>query len=125
MTHLYISGLQGHRVLLYVIFSCGVSSKTLYTYVPPLPTTMDELRNRITTAVESVTQDMLAAVWDEFEYHIDICRARTADITCQIRQLTDSQLPHSCSVLQLRHNGKSVLLGASKTNDHLDNISRL
>ncbi|KAG8293174.1 hypothetical protein J6590_025272 [Homalodisca vitripennis] len=38
-----------------------------------IPTTMDELRNRITTAVESVTQDMLAAVWDEFEYRIDIC----------------------------------------------------
>ncbi|KAG8283698.1 hypothetical protein J6590_011067 [Homalodisca vitripennis] len=48
---------------------------TVYSvYVPALPTTMDELRNRITTAVESVTQDMLAAVWDEFEYRIDISR---------------------------------------------------
>lgn len=44
-------------------------------YVPPLPTTMNELRHRITAAVEAVTQDMLAAVWDQFEYRLDICRA--------------------------------------------------
>src|SRR5215510_5864562 len=44
-------------------------------YVPPLPATVIELRNRITAAVESVHPDMLAKVWDEFDYRMDICRA--------------------------------------------------
>lgn len=44
-------------------------------YVPPLPTTLADLRNRVTAAVHSVTQDMLSNVWDEFGYRLDICRA--------------------------------------------------
>ncbi|KAJ4438613.1 hypothetical protein ANN_14560 [Periplaneta americana] len=31
-------------------------------YVPPLPTTLTELRNRVTAVVNSVTQDMLLRV---------------------------------------------------------------
>lgn len=42
-------------------------------YIPPLPTTLVELKNRIRAAIESITQDMLAKVWDEFEYRLDIC----------------------------------------------------
>ena len=34
-------------------------------YVPSLPKTLDDLKNRITTAVNSVTQDLLR-VWNEF-----------------------------------------------------------
>lgn len=33
-------------------------------YVPPLPIAMDELRNRIRAALEAVTQDCSAAVWN-------------------------------------------------------------
>lgn len=44
-------------------------------YVPPLPATLDDLKNRITAAVHSVTDDMLARVWDEFGYRLDVCRA--------------------------------------------------
>jgi hypothetical protein len=43
-------------------------------YVPSLPTTLDNLKNRITTAVNSVTQDLLQ-VWNEFSYHLDVTRA--------------------------------------------------
>jgi hypothetical protein len=43
-------------------------------YVPPLPTTLDELKNLIVTAVESVTNDMLGRVWEEFEYRLDVAR---------------------------------------------------
>jgi hypothetical protein len=43
-------------------------------YVPPLPTILDELKNRIVTAVESVTNDMLERVWEEFKYRIDVAR---------------------------------------------------
>jgi len=34
-------------------------------YVPSLPTTLDDLKNRITTAVNSVTQDILLSVWNK------------------------------------------------------------
>jgi len=44
-------------------------------YVPSLPTTLDDLKNRITTAVNSVTQDILLRVWNEFSYRLDATRA--------------------------------------------------
>jgi len=43
-------------------------------YVPPLPVTVDELQERITAAVKSVTPDMLQRVWSELDYRIDVCR---------------------------------------------------
>jgi hypothetical protein len=43
-------------------------------YVPPLPATVDELQERITAAVNSVTSDMLQRVWSELDYRIDVCR---------------------------------------------------
>jgi len=44
-------------------------------YVPPLPADLDELTNRITAAVKSVTGDTLRHVWDEFSYRVDVVRA--------------------------------------------------
>jgi hypothetical protein len=44
-------------------------------YVQSLPATMVDLNNRITTAVNSVTQDILLRVWDEFGYRLDVIRA--------------------------------------------------
>ena len=41
-------------------------------YVPPLPGDLDELTNRITAAVKSVTEDTLRRVWDEFSYCVDV-----------------------------------------------------
>ena len=43
-------------------------------YVPPLPATVDELQERITAAVKSVTPDMLERVWSELDYRIDVCQ---------------------------------------------------
>jgi len=43
-------------------------------YVPPLPADLDELTNRITAAVKSVTEDTLRRVWDEFSYRVDVVR---------------------------------------------------
>jgi hypothetical protein len=40
-------------------------------YVPPLPADLDELRNRITAAVNFVTEDTFRRVWDEFSYRVD------------------------------------------------------
>jgi len=53
-------------------FLWGVVKETVY--VPSLPTTLDDLKNRITTAVNSVTQDILLRVWNEFNYRLDVTR---------------------------------------------------
>ena len=44
-------------------------------YVPPLPANLDELTNRITAAVKSVTEVTLRRVWDEFSYRVDVVHA--------------------------------------------------
>jgi len=36
---------------------------------------LDELTNRITAAVKSVTEDTLRRVWDEFSYRVYVVRA--------------------------------------------------
>ena len=42
--------------------------------VPPLPVSLNELKQRITTAVAIVDEDMLRSVWTELDYRIAICR---------------------------------------------------
>ena len=39
-------------------------------YLRPLPTSLKELRNRITHALQTITADMLQRVWDEFDYRV-------------------------------------------------------
>ena len=36
-------------------------------YVPPLPTNLEELKQRITTAQQTATQNMLQHAWEELE----------------------------------------------------------
>jgi hypothetical protein len=43
-------------------------------YIPPLPTSIQEIRDRITHALQAITADMLHRVWDEFDYRVDVCR---------------------------------------------------
>jgi hypothetical protein len=43
-------------------------------FVPPLPVSLNELNQRITTAAASVDKDMLRTVWTELDYRIDVCR---------------------------------------------------
>ena len=43
-------------------------------YIPPLPKTLPELRERINTAIGNAAQDMLERVWREWEYRLAICR---------------------------------------------------
>jgi hypothetical protein len=43
-------------------------------YVPPLPTSIHEFRDRITHALQAITADMLHRAWDEFDYRVDVCR---------------------------------------------------
>jgi hypothetical protein len=39
-----------------------------------LPTSIHEIRDRITHALQAITADMLHRVWDEFDYRVDVCR---------------------------------------------------
>jgi hypothetical protein len=43
-------------------------------FVPPVPVTLDDLKQRVTTATAGVDEDMLTRVWQEFDCRIDICR---------------------------------------------------
>ena len=42
-------------------------------YFPPLPANLEELKRRITTALQTATQDMLQHALEELEYRIDVC----------------------------------------------------
>lgn len=43
-------------------------------YIPPLPRTLVELRERINTAVMTIDEMMLQNVWSELDYRLDVCR---------------------------------------------------
>jgi len=43
-------------------------------YAPPLAANVNELKQRTTIALETVTQDMLHRVWEELDYRLDVCR---------------------------------------------------
>jgi len=43
-------------------------------YIPPLPTSISELKVRIRTATETITADVLQTVWNELRYRVDVCR---------------------------------------------------
>jgi len=47
--------------------SCKVS-------VPPLPRDLTYLKAQIIAAVKNIDASMLACVWQELEYRIDVCR---------------------------------------------------
>ena len=56
-----------------MISSCGGYIKDR-VFVPPLPVSLNEMKQRITTGVASVDEDMLRSIWTELDYRIDICR---------------------------------------------------
>ena len=43
-------------------------------YVQLLPRALADLKTRITTAVNSVTQDIILPVWNQFSYRLDVTR---------------------------------------------------
>jgi hypothetical protein len=44
-------------------------------YVPPLPTTLHELKTRIREVCANTDQEILHSVWQEAEYRFDVARA--------------------------------------------------
>lgn len=45
------------------------------TCVHPPPGDTEKLKNKIAAAIESVHEDTLCKVYDEFSYHLDVIRA--------------------------------------------------
>ena len=43
-------------------------------FVPPVPSNLQELRDRITAAVTLIDRDILTRVWNELDYRLDVCR---------------------------------------------------
>ena len=43
-------------------------------YAPPLPVNLKELKQIITAALQTVTQDTMQRVWEELEYRIVVFR---------------------------------------------------
>ena len=43
-------------------------------FVLTLPANIEEMKERITAALESITEDMLQRVWHELEYRLNVCR---------------------------------------------------
>jgi len=46
----------------------------LEVYVPPLPSSIPELKVRIRTAIAIITADVLRTVWNELVYCVDVWR---------------------------------------------------
>jgi hypothetical protein len=44
-------------------------------YVPPMPMTLNKLKDRTRTAVAKIDQPLLQNVWPKVEYRLDMCRA--------------------------------------------------
>jgi hypothetical protein len=59
----YYLGQRGHMAMV---------GRTVY--VPPLPCDLAVLLARIIAAVKNIDATMLARVWQELEYRIDVCR---------------------------------------------------
>ena len=49
-------------------------------FVPPLPASIEEMKQRITASLETVTKDMLQRVLHELEYHAESQAARILNI---------------------------------------------
>jgi len=43
-------------------------------YVPPLTASIPELKVQIRSAIETITADILQTLWNELDYHVEVCR---------------------------------------------------
>jgi hypothetical protein len=50
-------------------------------YVPPVPITLNNLKDRIRTATAKGDVPVMQNVWHEVEYRLDVCRATYGALT--------------------------------------------
>ena len=60
------------QISLHLIFSCRGTWRTLYA---EKIRNIQHLQERITSAIETVTRDMIQKTWQEIEFRLDVSRA--------------------------------------------------
>jgi hypothetical protein len=45
-------------------------------YIPPMPITLNSLKDLIQTAIAKIDRSLLQKAWHEVEYRFDVCRAK-------------------------------------------------
>ena len=65
---------SGKAFCVLTFHECRISYVKDQVYVPPLPSSIPELKVRIRTAIDTITADMLQTVWNELDYRVDVCR---------------------------------------------------
>ena len=68
----YPGHLEG-QISLHLIFSCGGYIKNI-VYADKIRNTQ-HLQDRITSAIETLTRDMIQKTWQEIEFRLDVSRA--------------------------------------------------
>jgi hypothetical protein len=43
-------------------------------YIPPMPVELQEIRHRIVNSIAVLDANFLDKLWDQLEYHLDVCR---------------------------------------------------
>ena len=61
------------QISFHLIFSCGGYIKNI-VYAEKLRNIQHQ-QDRITSAIETVTRDMIQKTWQEIEFHLDVSRA--------------------------------------------------
>ena len=65
-------------------------------YVPPLPASIPELKVQIRTAIDTITADRLQTVWNELDFHVDVCRITGCAHRAPVRYVT--KICECCSI---------------------------
>lgn len=74
--------------------------------MPPLPATLNEVQNHITTLITTVDSNMLRRVWGELQYRKDICcvtrkpHRASLNVSKQIFIDFSTHVPYNCTILQ-------------------------
>ena len=71
-------GLPDPQASLCTIFSCVGDVKDK-VYTPPLPANINDIKDQITTAINTVDRNMLRHIWNEFSYWLYVVLAASGD----------------------------------------------
>ena len=81
-------------------------------YVPPLPSSIDELKQRITSVLDNITWDMLQHVWQELKYLLDMCHVTgRAQIECLWNQFQNKLIISNTKTVEFHWSRRSSFRG--------------
>ncbi|KAG8265855.1 hypothetical protein J6590_084726 [Homalodisca vitripennis] len=70
---------------------------------PPLPAAIDDLKQEMTTAIQTVTPDMLLRVWNEFEYRVFSSVWRRSVMKPHHKVVSNTELVHNSRTAESQH----------------------